>query len=145
MGAMYPDELTQPMRHELTSNGITELVTADDVQNDIVNTKGIVVALINSVCGCAAGAARPGFIRGVQSSEIKPEKAVTAFAGVHPEAVAALRAQIPAPPSSPAIAVFKDGKPIMMMHRSDIEVRDANAVAEVVKAMLKEAMSAEAA
>lgn len=138
-GSMYPDELTQPMRDELTRIGVKELITAEDVASQLKGSKGSALVLINSVCGCAAGNARPGLAKALAAGEHKPDQVFTAFAGVHKDAVDAVRALIPAPPSSPSIALFKDGEPIMMMHRSDIEVRDANAVAEVLSKMFEEA------
>lgn len=138
--AMYPDEMTKPMREELTRHGVVELVSAADVEREIDQAKGVSCVLINSVCGCAAGGARPGLISAMKNAPNKPDRFLTAFAGVHPEAVAAVRARIPAPPSSPCIAVFKDGKPLMMMHRSDIEIRDAGAIAGVLAKMFEEAV-----
>ena len=111
---------------------------ADEVAREIDNAQGTVAVLINSVCGCAAGAARPGYLLAKESSEAKPDKFLTAFAGVHKEAVDAVRERVPAPPSSPCIVLFKDGKPVTMMHRSDIEVRDAGGVAGVLGAMFGE-------
>jgi len=137
--ASYPDEMTKPMREELTRAGVVELMTAADVEREIDQSTGVVYVLVNSVCGCAAGGARPGLLSAMKNAPSKPDKILTAFAGVHPDAVAAVRARIPAPPSSPAIAVFKGGKPLMMMHRSDIEIRDANAIAGVLAKMFEEA------
>ena len=135
---MYPEEMTTPMRAELTDHGVGELTNADEVAREIDNAQGTVAVLINSVCGCAAGAARPGYLLAKESSEAKPDKFLTAFAGVHKEAVDAVRERVPAPPSSPCIVLFKDGKPVTMMHRSDIEVRDAGGVAGVLGAMFGE-------
>lgn len=137
-GAMYPDELTQPMRDELVRSGVKELVTAEDVQREIAQGKGTAAVLINSVCGCAAGAARPGYVHAVSTANVKPTRVLTAFAGVHPEAVAAVRALVPAPASSPSIILFKDGQPLAMMHRSDIEVRDGRGVSDVLQKMFAE-------
>ncbi|MCA8939925.1 MAG: BrxA/BrxB family bacilliredoxin [Planctomycetes bacterium] len=135
---MYPEEMTTPMRAELTRIGVEELITSDDVQAKVAQSQGTAVVLINSVCGCAAGGARPGLALAMQSAEVKPDKFLTAFAGVHTDAVAAVRSLVPAPASSPSIIMFKDGKPVTMMHRSDIEIRDAQAVAQVLSAMFKE-------
>jgi putative YphP/YqiW family bacilliredoxin len=143
--AMYPDEMTKPMREELTRAGVQELTTAEDVQRQLAEAKGVSAVLINSVCGCAAGGARPGLLAAMRASGPKPDRYLSAFAGVHPDAVAAVRSLIPAPPSSPCIAVFRDGKPIMMMHRSDIEIRDAGSIAGVLNKMFEEAAKAGAA
>lgn len=139
--SMYPDEMTLPIRKELTSNGVTELVSADDVARELHENSGVACVLINSVCGCAAGGARPGLYNAIRGSTHKPDRILTAFAGVHPEAVAAVRARIPAPPSSPSICIFKNGKPVMMMHRSDIEIRDAGAIASVLGTMFEQALA----
>ena len=136
-GSMYPEELTTPMRAELSSRGVTELFTAEDAAQ-LDAAKGTAVVLVNSVCGCAAGAARPGLLMAKETSAAQPDKWLTAFAGVHKEAVDAVRERVPAPPSSPNIILFKDGKPVAMMHRSDIEVRDGQGVASAVSAMLNE-------
>ncbi|NUQ35304.1 MAG: BrxA/BrxB family bacilliredoxin [Planctomycetaceae bacterium] len=141
---MYPEEMTKPMRLELVESGVTELVTAADVARELDNAKGTAVVLINSVCGCAAGAARPGYLMAKEALEAQPDRWLTAFAGVHKEAVDAVRARVPAPPSSPCIVLFKDGKPVTMMHRSDIEVRNAQGVAGVLEAMFREFCRVEA-
>lgn len=135
---MYPEEMTKPMRLELTERGVIELASAADVAREIDNMKGTAAVFINSVCGCAAGAARPGYLLAKEGLDTQPDKWLTAFAGVHKEAVDAVRARVPAPPSSPCIVLFKDGKPVSMMHRSDIEVRDAQGVAGVLGAMFRE-------
>jgi len=136
--SMYPDEMTQPMRAELTRIGVEELITADDVANNLKGSQGTALVLINSVCGCAAGNARPGLAKALAEAKQKPDHVYTAFAGVHKDAVDAVRSLVPAPPSSPSIVMFKNGEPVMMMHRSDIEVRDAVAVADVLGKMFEE-------
>ncbi len=138
MGASYPEEMTAPMREELTSHGIEELITQQDVETKLQNSQGTALVLINSVCGCAAGAARPGFIKAILESPVKPDKVFTAFAGVHKEAVQGVRGLIPAPASSPSIAFFKEGKALALMHRSDIEVRDGQGVSDVLQSMMQE-------
>lgn len=143
--SQYPDEITKPIREELTRNGVTELLTAGDVERELSPNSGVVAVLINSVCGCAAGGARPGLFHAMRSAGQKPDKVLTAFAGVHSEAVQAVRSRIPAPPSSPSICVFRDGKPRSMMHRSDIEIRDAGAIAQVLGKMFEEAVATERA
>ncbi len=140
--AMYPDEMTKPMREELTRHGVVELMTAADVDRELSEASGVCAVLINSVCGCAAGGARPGLIAAMKMSAHKPDKVLTAFAGVHPDAVKAVRERVPAPPSSPCIVLFQNGKPMMMMHRSDIEIRSAQDIAGVLSKMFEEATSA---
>ena len=133
----YPLEMVQPMRDELTGAGVVELLSEQDVERELAGS-GTAVVIINSVCGCAAGAARPGFTLALEQCSLKPDKALTAFAGVHKEAVNAVRSRVPAPPSSPCIVLFKDGKAQAMMHRSDIEVRNPEQVAAVLDGMFKD-------
>src|SRR5690606_39031533 len=91
-GPSYPDELTQPMRQELTSRGVTELTSIQEVDSMLAASQGSAVVLIDSVCGCAAGGARPGLLKAIAEADIKPDHIMTAFAGVHKEAVDAVRA-----------------------------------------------------
>lgn len=135
---MYDAEMTRPMREELTRIGIKEMLTAGDVAKELDGFKGTAAVLVNSVCGCAAGGARPGFAMALANTPVRPDKILTVFAGVDREATAAVRERIPAPPSSPCIVLFKDGKPTAMMHRSDIEVRDAGSIAAVLTHMFEE-------
>lgn len=131
---MYPEEITNPMRQELVNADFTELITADDVKNTL-SKEGTTLVLINSVCGCAAGTARPGTIASIQGEGKKPTQVTTAFAGVHAEAVSAAReAMMPYPPSSPSIALFKDGELVHFVERHHIEGRSA----EVIRDHLKE-------
>ena len=96
--------------------------------------KGTVMMVVNSVCGCAAGKARPGIVRALADSPVKPDVAATVFAGGDVEAVARVREHLaPLPPSSPSVAIFKDGKPVYMMHRHQIESRDMFLIAEELK------------
>jgi putative YphP/YqiW family bacilliredoxin len=141
-GASYPDEMTKPMREELVRAGVVELTSREDVDRELSADSGPVAVIINSVCGCAAGGARPGLLMALRTAPHKPAKVLTAFAGVHPDAVAAVRERIPAPPSSPNIIMFNGGKPVMMMHRSDIEVRDAGSIAAIVTKMFAEVTAA---
>jgi len=125
---MYPEELVAPMRTELTSVGFKELKTAQDVQ-DILKQGGTTLMVVNSVCGCAAGTARPGAILSLQHDK-KPMHLVTVFAGVDTEATQAARAEmVPFPPSSPSIALFKDGELAHMLERHHIEGRSAEMIA----------------
>src|SRR5678816_702040 len=105
---MYPEEIVVPMKEELTDNGFTELLTASEVDAQL-NKKGTTLVMINSVCGCSAGAARPGVLMAVANSEKKPDYLTTSFAGFDLDAVRSLRNKLlPYPPSSPSIALFKD-------------------------------------
>ena len=125
---MYPDKLVAPMRGELTSAGFTELKTPQDVENQLKN-KGTTLLVINSVCGCAAGAARPGVKWALQNSPKKPDHLTTVFAGVDKEAVSKAREfTLPYPPSSPAIALFKDGELMHFVERHHIEGRNAQMI-----------------
>lgn len=136
---MYPEELVAPMRAELTQIGFDELKTADAVTNHLENEKGTSLVVINSVCGCAAGAARPGVAQALHSSEKKPDHLTTVFAGVDMEAVAKAREYtLPYPPSSPAIALFKDGDLVHMVERHHIEGRPAHMIADHLQEVFKE-------
>ena len=107
---MYPAEIVIPMKEELTENGFAEMLTADDVEKTI-NDKGTTLVVINSVCGCSAGTARPGVLMAVHNSSKKPKHLTTSFAGFDVEAVRKIREHLlPYPPSSPSIALFKNGK-----------------------------------
>lgn len=126
----YPEQLCAPMRNDLTSVGFEELKTIEQVDTAIPNSKGSMLLLINSVCGCAAGTARPG-VKLSLKGEKKPEKLVTVFAGQDLEATAQVRKYTtPYPPSSPAIALFKDGELVHMVERHHIEGRSAEMIAE---------------
>ena len=126
---MYPEELVAPMRSDLTSVGFTELKTGQDVDNELTDHKGTTLMVINSVCGCAAGAARPGVKWAVQNSAKKPNHLTTVFAGVDQEAVAKARQYtLPYPPSSPSIALFKDGELVHFVERHHIEGRNAEMI-----------------
>lgn len=130
----YPEEMVSPMRAELTANGFEELTTAADVDNVLSNKSGTALLLINSVCGCAAGQARPGVIKAIAESPVKPEKLTTVFAGQDTEATEKARSYIEGyPPSSPAVALFKDGELVFMMERMHIESRNAEMVADILK------------
>ena len=126
---MYPEELVKPMREELTNNGFSPLHTAEDVDNAIAQ-KGTTLVMVNSVCGCAAGTARPGTLASLQFDK-KPDHLITVFAGVDKESTAKAREHmIPFPPSSPAVALFKDGELVHMLERHHIEGRSAQMIAE---------------
>ena len=126
---MYPEDLVAPMRTDLTSVGFTELKSAEEVENHLENQKGTTLLVINSVCGCAAGAARPGVKMAVNKSSKKPDSLATVFAGVDKEAVAKAREYtLPYPPSSPSIALFKDGELVHFIERHHIEGRNAEMI-----------------
>ena len=126
---MYPEYLVAPMRAELTTVGFEELKDADAVKQAI-ESEGTVLVMVNSVCGCAAANARPA-ARMAAQNEIHPDKLVTVFAGMETEAVNAARNyMLPYPPSSPAIALFKDGKLVHIIERHQIEGRPAQMIAD---------------
>lgn len=135
---MYPEQLVAPMRAELVSAGVEELKSADAVADAIQNRKGTTLLVINSVCGCAAGSARPA-IKLALESQVKPDHAVTVFAGVDKEAVAKAREYLlPYPPSSPAIALLKEGKLVHMIERHHIEGRMADMIADNLKSAFEQ-------
>lgn len=126
---MYPAELVKPMRDDLANAGFEELYTAEAVANAI-NKEGTTLVVVNSVCGCAAANARPAAKMSLQNDK-KPDHAVTVFAGVDTEAVDAARnMMIPFPPSSPSMALFKNGELVHMIERHHIEGRPAELIAE---------------
>jgi len=128
---MYPEQLVAPMRNDLTTAGFKELKTSDDVDQELKDKKGTNLLVINSVCGCAAGAARPGIKWALEHSSKKPNKLTTVFAGVDKEAVAKAREYtLPYPPSSPAIALFKDGELVHFVERHHIEGRNAQMIGQ---------------
>ena len=125
---MYPDDLVMPMKHELTDKGFQDLTSAEAVKNAI-NQNGTTLLMINSVCGCAAGAARPGAVFSLTGDK-KPDHLTTVFAGYDTEAVEeARKLMAPFPPSSPCIALFKDGELVHMLERHHIEGNPAGAIA----------------
>lgn len=130
----YPEHLIGIMREDLTANGVEETRTPEEVDAALAPGSGTVLMVVNSVCGCAAGKARPGVVKALTESEIKPDRAVTVFAGADVEAVARVRELLVGyPPSSPSFAIFQDGKPVYMMHRFQIEGRNAEAIAGDLK------------
>ena len=130
---MYPAELVKPMREELTNIGFGELHTSEDVSNAI-EQKGTTLVVVNSVCGCAAANARPGVNHSLQNDKT-PDHLVTVFAGVDAEATNTARdLMVPFPPSSPSIALFKDGVLVHMVERHHIEGRPAELISENLKA-----------
>ena len=129
---MYPAELVKPMREDLTKVGFEELTTAEAV-NTALSKAGTTLVVINSVCGCAAANARPGATMSLQNDK-RPDNITTVFAGVDKDAVNAARDHmVPFPPSSPCMALFKDGELVHMLERHHIEGRPADLIAENLK------------
>ncbi len=125
----YSELMIRPMREELTRIGFQELRTPADVDETLNNTKGTVMVVVNSICGCAAGKARPGIARALQHS-VRPDKVATVFAGADIEATEKARSYFTGyEPSSPSIALLKDGKLVYMLERRQIEGKDASQVA----------------
>ncbi|GLU56769.1 hypothetical protein Dfri01_62300 [Dyadobacter frigoris] len=142
---MYPPQLVAPMKAELTNVGFQDLTSAEEVDNFMQNMKGTALVVINSVCGCAAGAARPGVRASLERSEIKPDQLATVFAGFDSEAVAKMREYtLPYPPSSPAVALFKDGELIHFVERHHIEGRSAEMIAQHLQMAYEEFCAEEA-
>ena len=134
---MYPEELVLPMKAELTENGFADLTTPEQV-NEALKQSGTTLLVINSVCGCSAGAARPGVLYSL-TGEKKPDHLVTSFAGVDKEAVAeARKLMAPFPPSSPCVALFKDGELVHMVERHHIEGSSAQMIAANLQAAYEE-------
>ncbi|SDE24095.1 BrxA/BrxB family bacilliredoxin [Riemerella columbipharyngis] len=134
---MYPPDLVMPMKAELTNNGFEDLTTAEAV-NEALKQKGTTLLMVNSVCGCAAGAARPGVVYSLTGDK-KPDHLVTVFAGFDMEAVAEARRHLaPFPPSSPCVALFKDGELVHMLERHHIEGNPAGAIAANLQAAYDE-------
>lgn len=127
---MYPPELVAPMREDLNQVGFAQMTSPEEV-DQAVNSAGTVLVVLNSVCGCAAGSMRPGVKKAIEISSAKPDKLTTTFAGVDREAVERARKyMLPYPPSSPSIALFKDGKLVHMIERHHIEGRTADMIAD---------------
>jgi putative YphP/YqiW family bacilliredoxin len=127
---MYPEQFVRPMREELTSVGFRELRTPEDVDAALKQEKRTVLVVVNSICGCAAGKARPAVAKALQHS-VRPEILTTVFAGQDPEATSRARTYFEGyAPSSPSIALLRDGKVAFMLERSNIEGRDAAAIAD---------------
>jgi putative YphP/YqiW family bacilliredoxin len=132
---MYPEIMVIPMREELTRLGVEELRTAADVERAIGNQPGTTMVVVNSICGCAAGRMRPAVRAALQHSS-RPEKLFSVFAGQDKDATERARSYfVGYPPSSPSIALLRDGKVVHMMHRSDIEHREAVDIAAELKSV----------
>ena len=126
---MYPEEIVLPMKAELVDNGFEDLDTPELV-DEYINKEGTTLLMVNSVCGCSAGSARPGVLMAVANANKKPEYLTTSFAGFDTDAVKKVREHLlPYPPSSPAIALFKDGQLVHFIERHQIEGRPAQIIA----------------
>ncbi len=126
---MYPSEIVLPMKEELTDNGFTELLTGEEVDAQLIK-EGTTLVMINSVCGCSAGSARPGLLMAIANTEKKPDYLTTSFAGFDEEAIKKIRERLlPYPPSSPSIALFKNGELVHFIERHQIEGRPAQVIA----------------
>ena len=135
---MYPQEIVIPMKEELTENGFLEMQTPQEVDSQLSN-KGTSLVVVNSVCGCSAGTARPGVLMAVHNASKKPDHLLTSFAGFDVDAVKKLRQHLlPYPPSSPAIALFKDGELVHFIERHQIEGRSAQMIAQNLIAAFNE-------
>lgn len=135
----YPEQLCAPMRVDLTSAGFKELKSTEEVDHTIPNAQGTMLLVINSVCGCAAGTCRPGVKLALAKSSKKPSHLTTVFAGQDLEATdAARKYTLPYPPSSPSIALFKDGQLVHFIERHMIEGRSADMIAEHLAAAFEE-------
>ena len=135
---MYPPELVKPMKEDLTTVGFNELLDADAVDQAIQNNKGTLLVVVNSVCGCAAGNMRPGVKLSI-TGENKPDQLATVFAGVDGAAVAQARKYfLPYPPSSPSVALFKEGELVHFLERHHIEGGTAEMIANNLAAAYKE-------
>ena len=140
----YSEILIRPMREDLTRHGVEELRTAEAVDDAVQNSKGTLMVVVNSVCGCAAGKARPGVALALQNG-VKPDRVATVFAGADIEATERARSYFTGyGPSSPSIALLKDGQLVYMLERYQIEGRDAQQIAgELTQAFDKHCLSAE--
>jgi putative YphP/YqiW family bacilliredoxin len=127
----YPEYLVAPMRRELTELGVKECRTVDAV-DEVLKSPGVTMMVVNSVCGCAAGKARPGIAQALQHTN-KPDTLATVFAGADVEATERARGYMTGfPPSSPSVALFRDGKLVYMVERRDIEMRSAQGIADLL-------------
>lgn len=125
----YPEIMIRPMREDLTRLGVEEWRSAEEVDNAVKNSEGTLMVVVNSICGCAAGKARPGVALALQH-DVKPDKVATVFAGADIEATERARSYFTGyGPSSPSIAILKDGELVYMLERFQIEGRDASQIA----------------
>ncbi|HRI21563.1 MAG TPA: BrxA/BrxB family bacilliredoxin [Panacibacter sp.] len=126
---MYPAEIVMPMKAELTDYGFEELINPAEVDS-VLKSEGTTLVMVNSVCGCAAGSARPGVVMAVNNTTKRPDRLTTSFAGFDVDAIKRIREYLlPYPPSSPAVALFKDGELVHIVERHQIEGRPAQVIA----------------
>jgi putative YphP/YqiW family bacilliredoxin len=141
----YSEILIKPMREDLTRIGVEETRTPDEVEQAIKDSKGTLLVVVNSVCGCAAGKARPGIAEAL-GGEVRPDRSITVFAGADIEATAKAREHFaPYPPSSPQIGLFKDGRLVYMLERHQIETRTADQIADELTGAFRQHCTAQAA
>lgn len=139
----YMKQVVKPMRSELTDAGFKELVTTEEVQDHMANASGVSLIMINSVCGCAAGLARPAVTAAVNELEVKPDHLVTVFAGQDQEATATMRGYFEeVPPSSPSIAIWKDDQLAYFIPREQIESNSMETIKEHLSGVLSQIVSA---
>ena len=137
--ATYPEYMVAPIRQDLTSAGFEQLMTPEEVDSALGEDSGTVLVAVNSVCGCAAGKARPALKLALASADKKPARLVTVFAGMETEAVDKAREHmLPYPPSSPSIALFKDGELVHMIERYHIEGNDMMRIADNLQGAFEE-------
>lgn len=135
---MYPEQIVIPMKEELTEKGFADLKTTEEVEKAL-SKEGTTLVVINSVCGCSAGSARPGVLQSVEASNKKPDNLATSFAGFDDDAVKTIREHLlPYPPSSPSIALFKDGKLVHFLERHNIEGHSAEMISTNLTAAFEE-------
>ena len=136
---MYPEYMVAPIREDLTSAGFEQLMTPEEVEKVLSENEGTVLVAVNSVCGCAAAKARPALKMAVSAADKRPTKLVTVFAGMETEAVAKAREHmLPYPPSSPSIALFKNGELVHMIERYHIEGNDLVRIVDNLKGAFEE-------
>ena len=136
---MYPEYMVAPIREDLTSVGFEQLMTPEEVEKVLADSDGTVLVAVNSVCGCAAAKARPALKMAVSAADKRPDKLVTVFAGMETEAVAKAREHmLPYPPSSPSIALFKNGELVHMIERYHIEGNDLVRIVDNLKGAFEE-------
>jgi putative YphP/YqiW family bacilliredoxin len=136
---MYPEYMVAPIREDLTSVGFEQLMTPEEVEKVLSENEGTVLVAVNSVCGCAAAKARPALKMAVSAADKRPDKLVTVFAGMETEAVAKAREHmLPYPPSSPSIALFKNGELVHMIERYHIEGNDLVRIVDNLKGAFDE-------
>ncbi len=135
---MYPEVLVSPMKEELTEYGFNDMQTPEEVENQL-SQPGTTLVVVNSVCGCSAGTARPGVVMAVMNATKKPDNLSTSFAGFDIDAVKTLRKHLlPYPASSPSIGLFKDGELVHFIERHQIEGRSAQMIAQNLMAAFEE-------